>query len=204
MKLLREYIRSLLTEAAKGPIDLPDNWVVAHWSQRDDTLGIFIWEMSPNGKTHKRIAELWADKVERPSKPLSKFPEHELGPCAGAWEVVNASAPHGWGPMLYDIAMEYAGQAGLMSDRGTVSSDALGIWAYYDKRGDVTAFQLDNPANDLTPDIEDNCLQNAAEEYSSDSTNWMKSPLSRKYIKTNTSTIDALKKLGKWVVDTTK
>ncbi len=27
MKLLREYIRSLLTEAAKGPIDLPDNWV---------------------------------------------------------------------------------------------------------------------------------------------------------------------------------
>ena len=195
MRLLREYIRDLLTEAAKGPQDLPDNWYVKFWDP-EGTISVSIWKKLPDGR-ETQIAELWADETDIAQAP-SNFPEHDLGPCSGAWQVVKAHAPHGWGPMLYDVAMEIVGSAGLTSDRGTVTQDAMGIWVYYDQRGDVQAFQLDNPSNELTPELQDNCMQNAAEHYVDEPEDWMKSPLSRRYVKSNTATIDALKELGKW------
>lgn len=56
------------------------------------------------------------------------------------WEVQGVKADHGYGPMLYDIAMEIIyliGGAGLMSDRDTVSADAQAVWAKYYTREDI-------------------------------------------------------------------
>jgi hypothetical protein len=122
--------------------------------------------------------------------------------------------------MLYDIAMEFVGSVGIMADRGTVSDDAYGIWTYYDKRGDVKAFQLDNLENELTPAEQDNCMQvmagisamrvSTSIKHNPDGSfpkvplKWHESPLSRRYVKSGSPTISALKSLGKWVESETK
>jgi hypothetical protein len=56
------------------------------------------------------------------------------------WEVVNAEAEQGYGPMLYDLAMEMVllvGGVGLMPDRTFVSPSARAVWAKYYNRGDI-------------------------------------------------------------------
>jgi hypothetical protein len=62
--------------------------------------------------------------------------------CGGTWEVpfvmTYAGAPDGVGPMMYDIAMELAGDAGIMSDRMNTSDAAARVWEFYiDNRTDV-------------------------------------------------------------------
>jgi len=62
-----------------------------------------------------------------------------------SWEVMNSKAPSGFGPLLYDLAMEWAGDKGIIPDRDNVSADARNIWKhYYDKRRDVWKFDLGN------------------------------------------------------------
>lgn len=56
------------------------------------------------------------------------------------WEVSNVEADHGYGPMLYDLAMEMVllvGGVGLMPDRRAVSPDARAVWEKYYSRGDI-------------------------------------------------------------------
>jgi hypothetical protein len=56
------------------------------------------------------------------------------------WEVSNVEADHGYGPLLYDIAMEMVyllGGAGLMPDQTSVSGDAKAVWRKYYERGDI-------------------------------------------------------------------
>ena len=56
------------------------------------------------------------------------------------WEVANVEAEQGYGPMLYDLAMEMVllvGGVGLMPDRTYVSPSARGVWAKYYSRGDI-------------------------------------------------------------------
>lgn len=86
-------------------------------------------------------------------------------------------AAKGWGPMLYDVAMEWATMngGGLTPDRDIVTGAARNVWDYYfHKRNDVEAIQMDNPQNVLTPPIEDNCGQSS----SSKDGYFTKSPLS--------------------------
>jgi hypothetical protein len=56
------------------------------------------------------------------------------------WEVANVEAEPGYGPMLYDLAMEMVllvGGVGLMPDRTYVSPSARGVWEKYYSRGDI-------------------------------------------------------------------
>lgn len=56
------------------------------------------------------------------------------------WEVANVEAEQGYGPMLYDLAMEMVllvGGVGLMPDRTFVSPSARAVWAKYYNRGDI-------------------------------------------------------------------
>lgn len=133
-----------------------------------------------------------------------------IGKCSGAYEVTLADVHiDGLGPLLYDIAMELAGDAGIMSDREMVSPEARNVWQYYQKnRSDVEHSQLDSNPGTLTPyDEEDDCKQVSATFYSPDSERkafatlrqggeWKTSPLSKVYKKRGTPTIDKLKELG--------
>ena len=71
----------------------------------------------------------------------------KFGDCEGGYITkMTYNTTKGWGPLLYDIAMEYATSkgSGLMSDRDMVSGQAKKVWDYYqNNRSDVKATQLD-------------------------------------------------------------
>jgi len=128
--------------------------------------------------------------------------------CSGAWVVREThDTKRGWGPLLYDVAIEAAteGAGGLAPDRFRVSALAQGVWdRYVGSRGDdVDQVQLDLSDHDiglwraeedeyrlelthLTPDDpSDDCYQSAA--IGSAGAEWAGSPLSRAYRKPPTT-----------------
>lgn len=92
--------------------------------------------------------------------------------CLGAWTIGGVETlENGWGPFLYDIAIEYATiqASGLTpGDKvGGVSEEAYPVWEYYfSKRDDVKKVQLDDFANTLTTTKADNCTQGGSIVYS--------------------------------------
>jgi hypothetical protein len=201
MRLLREYIRELLTEAAKGPADLPDGVYVR---VRDGASANFrVFYSYGSGEQIDSEATLpngYVD-VHGPSFRTSD------APCLGAWNVGGAHATHGWGPMLYDVAMEYVGDRGLMADRGGLSADAFAVWEKYMERGDVQKKQLDDEEDTLTPDIEkDNCTTDTAFQHGeflgSDWDDYKAfyhaSPVMKVYTKGPT-TIEKLESIGRFI-----
>ena len=197
MKLLREYIRELLTESAVDP-----------------KIMSMIDELEKNGG----YAEVFPDRVIL-FQPTENTPRRWVamvayettvgayagGRCGGAESVVqSATAKTGLGPLAYDIAIELTGGLGMISDRATVSKDAEAVWSYYmNNRPDVEAVQLDDPFNSLTPEDGDNCDQEVAggrhTMYGGDrdrGKDWIKSPLSKLYKKSGTPVMDELRKRG--------
>jgi len=162
MRLLREYIRQLLTESAKGPADLPDGVYVGIKNYGDN---VAVYYSQADGK---RLAEL-SPPVGRVtvSKPgRSPHSAENPGSCLGSWQVISSQVSDGWGPLLYDVAMEVVGDAGIMADRGSLSDDAYNVWKYYMySRPDVVKKQLDTPDNELTPDNIDNCDADSARDH---------------------------------------
>jgi hypothetical protein len=207
MNLLREYIKELLAEAAKGMQDLPDNVQIIIMTYGNRAAKIYYAEEDEEHITARGDFP-WGEIM------IVDIAGREYGPCDGAWKVSSAKAGYRWGPMLYDIAMEWATLkgGGLMADRDAVSPDARRVWDYYlGNRSDVTPHQLDNEHGDLTPEIEeDDCEQRVAtfdvgrtpgtkygERIKTD-VSWMKSPLSKRYTKEPT-TLNALRAAGKLV-----
>ena len=189
---------SLLSEAAKGPKNLPDGIFVKIFDEQEKVLVQYVEEDgNPVGHGSRPTPKgtPWGSitMYRSPTGDYSLLGGH----CGDAWVVMDSTALPGWGPMLYDVAMEFAtlNGGGLMSDRGGVSPSARKVWAYYmDKRPDVTAHQLDDPENTLTPEEEDNCDQEVAgyditgpdDWYSGDPAShvyvdWPESPLSKRY-----------------------
>jgi hypothetical protein len=124
--------------------------------------------------------------------------------CGDTYEVQWSDAKKGWGPLLYDIAMEVASLEGkqIMSDRDSVSDSAQGVWDYYNtKRPDVKKTQLDNEWGILTPkNKRDDCVQYTARKDAANRTDdpngWIGSSLSKAYTKDGTPILDKLKGLG--------
>ncbi len=197
MKLLREYIRELLTEAAKGPADMPESVFVEIIEQGDHAKFRYAVKNPDDGKYYNSTAPVGG-------KVAIMKPAH---PCGGAYEVVLSRASQGWGPMLYDVAMEWATQngGGLVSDRSHVSPSAREIWNYYlSNRGDVQGVQLDDLRNTITPEEEDNCEQHSSTVGRSSAgmpktVDFQESPLSKRYTKAPT-TMNALNTAGKLVI----
>ena len=219
MKLLLENWREyLLSEGAKDINDLPagvkikidrtarGEWVISYAAQYK--TGGFIegpWEYAhmhsdgtfdtnPSTSASKPMGRVYIDNNLQRLNINSK--------CDGAFMVTSAEAQSGWGPLLYDIAMEWATikGGGLMPDRYSVSDSARAIWDYYLKKRapgkDVEAHQLDNPENELTSTDTDNCEQDSAMKTSDEGwlsgpapaasgqeTKWSDSALSKRYTK---------------------
>lgn len=78
--------------------------------------------------------------------------------CLGAYIIYQSEATKGFGPLLYDLALEVAGPKGVTADRGSVSADASNVWKYYyEKRDDVIKKPLDDEEDPKTPPEEDDC-----------------------------------------------
>ena len=194
MKRLRQYIRQiLLTEAMKTPEMIPENVVIV--IETKDSMYFRVYYAS---KRHPKTP------ARDPYGKITFFrpnPEYR-GNCDEAFVVGVATADDGWGPLLYDVAIEQATISGngLTSDRESVSPQAQRVWNYYlNNRSDVEEHQLDSLDNFLTPADEDNCDQRIARGtitgmYST----WRDSALSKRYTKAPT-TIEALERAGKLV-----
>ena len=196
MKHLRQYIRQiLLTEAMKTPEDLPDNVVVVINPNRGKEVEIY-YGIAGNVFLRPEKEDLAYGSIS--IYDIQSDPDY--GNCGGAMMVGRSYAASGWGPLLYDVAIEWATQnaGGLIADRGTVSDEAQRVWSYYERnRDDVTAHQLDDLENTLTPEDEDNCDQDIGRSTVTGMYDtWQDSQLSKRYTKPST-TMDALKKAGK-------
>lgn len=188
---LKSLILEVLEEGARTIEDLPEGIFITVEETSDDEVSIDI-SYEDGGfisKNNKGIP--WGGVALDYDVPL--FLEH---PCLGAMVVTYTSAADGFGPLLYDIAIEVATilGGGLVSDRTIVSNSAYNVWDYYSKnRSDVEIIQLDNEDSELTPRKDDDCLQNIAYEYAEKlGTEWHESPLSKLYRKPPTT----LKSLG--------
>ena len=188
MKLLREYIRAALLAESVNPkimsmIDtLESNG--GYVEIRPDR--VIIWQPTENNP--KRWVAMVA--YETPAGARAG------GKCGRAGGVVQSStAKTGMGPLAYDVAIEAQEGMGLISDRASVSPDALAVWNYYmNSRPDVEVVQLDDQYNTLTPEDEDNCDQTMADSYGLG--DWESSSLSKLYKKTGTPVMDELRNRG--------
>ncbi len=76
--------------------------------------------------------------------------------CWNAYMVRTVAAQNGYGPLMYDMAMQVYGR--IMPDRNQVTPAAAAIWKYYiEKRGDVEKFKFDDVTAPETPDTQDDC-----------------------------------------------
>ena len=209
MNLLREYIRELLKEAAMGVDALVANDVYITIDKEGLTdFNVFYSDAKGNPKD-ARVSDVHGEVT-------IMRPDDGTGPCGGALNVVYSEASSGWGPMLYDVAMEVASEigGGLTPDRSSVSDSAQNVWNYYfSNRGDVQSHQLDLTDTDitnaakflkppvtlqkLTPDIEeDDCKQ--IKSVRAHREEWDQSSLSKRYTKAPT-TMNALRAAGRLV-----
>ncbi len=203
MNLLREYIRqALLIEGAFTPEDLPDNLGIR--IRNDGEL--FDVTMVKKTKGYTKDGSGWIMSSEYSSVggeiQAYRISNQGSGHCLGAYMVSFSSASSGWGPLLYDIAIELAtlNGSGLIADRESVSEEAEAVWRHYmNHRGsEVEAIQLDDLNNALTPQDEDNCDQSTPMDHEGPN-GWQDSPLSKIYKKSPASTIEELRSLGKLV-----
>ena len=204
MNLLREYIRELLKEGAKDVSALVEKDIYITVS-KDGLTDYIVYYSNKDGMPTSMTGNGVKGEVSIAN------PTDNTGPCGDALNVVYAGATSGWGPMLYDVAMEVATESGggLTPDRNSVSSDAENVWSYYfNDRGDVQSHQLDLTDREveyysdlglskLTPDIEeDDCMQSKTVRAYKDK--WDQSPLSKRYTKAPT-TMNALRAAGRLV-----
>lgn len=184
---------SLLSEGMKLPKDLPEKVYVTILDQEPDVY--FYYSNKNGGKLPKGYEVYGSVMITKTSKNLD-------GNCYNGMVVVmTTDTTKGWGPLLYDLALEYASQNsnGLMSDRETVTSEAVAVWEkYLDTRSDVKKIQMDNMENELTPNEEDNCNQTSAEEWAEEEGgSWSDSPLSKIYKKQNPTMTNELQSINK-------
>ena len=198
--ILKQLIREVLEEGMKTLNDLPEGVFIKIDGDVEDVIDVYY--ANEEGR---------AIKFENDSKPYGQISmdlEVQMAqefPCLQALMVAYSDASRGWGPLLYDVAIEVATlkAGGLVCDRSIVSKDAYNVWDKYNsQRSDVEKLQLDDEEGTLTPnDRDDDCLQNISYEYEEKTgIPWNESPLSKLYRKSPT-TITALKNSGRLMLD---
>ena len=186
--ILEEMNSGLLQEVAKGPQDLPEDVFVRVLHQGPDKQLITVMFTDKDGNYLPPVGESGEDNpIYGDVSFRLKSREYGTFNCDDAAIISVTEVAHGWGPMLYDIAMEIATMRanGLASDRTQVSFDAQDVWwNYLNMRPDVKAHQLDNEYNELTPEDSDNCVQFMSRERAEDyGGNWKDNALSKRFTK---------------------
>ena len=111
------------------------------------------------------------------------------GACLNAYQCTNTNTNNlrgtGIGALLYDVACELTGEAGVSSDRNEVSNAAWRMWQYfwkndstYEKKG-----SYDWDGEQTPKDPSDDCFGEAWENYLDDWQNPHRHPLNIVYVK---------------------
>lgn len=138
---------------------------------------IYFYYSTQDGQSYQLNDKKMGQIVIQPSRD---------NPTNLIYEVVWAQTQRGFGPLLYDIAMEFVskltnGRGFLKSDPEAISKYAVKIWDTYYNRSDVKHKQLDSLENEITPTKLDNVnLKGAKDIYRN---KWISSPLAQGYQK---------------------
>lgn len=200
MKHLRQYIRQiLLTEAAKGPADIPDGYFIIMRTEGDEWAR---WEIVKGNPKNYEIA--YHPDAAYGHMDIGKVHKDRYGNCLDAWMVRMSKASKGFGPMLYDIALEYSTQmgSGLISDRGGNTLPAQRVWDYYLQNrispSDIQIEQLDDEVDSFKNGPKDDCNQHTARAAATGMHDtWIDSALSKIYSKPIANTMKELSDSGK-------
>lgn len=202
MKQLMENWRKFLNEGMKTPDDLPDGYGIEVYKEQGNVV-YFIYTKDGNKQ--------WggsADSTPSGYVAIVQAKERNYGECLDGYYVKASDAASGWGPMLYDIAMEWATHhgGGLTADRGSVSKEAHAVWKYYDEnRPDIQSAQLDivqhRMLKQLTPeDPSDDCGQHSSIVWTDyNKGEWHDAPTSRIFRAKGSPTMDKLLAMDKLV-----
>ena len=228
-KNVHKYLKAMqLMEAARGVADMKNKNI--YFAASGSSIEIWLASKRSLDWNRKKSSNLdYTSILNRASVGiLSAIKDGSAYPCSGAYVVTWAHVDEeasGFGPLLYDIAMELATEwdSGLAADRNNVSDDAFNVWDYYHKkRGDVTTTQLDDDEGRLTPeDGTDDCYMDAAYNGGDGRYGWWTphteedlennpwdpdgeevlrdSPISKVYRSNGTPTLDALDSAGKLI-----
>ena len=148
-RFLKEGLDSRIQRQLDALLSLPDVGVAI---SSDASFGKSVRYVQITDAATEQYSELTyndaiGDKKGYPhgAVDIMKTEEEQEGPCYDGWVVIGSEAGDGWGPLLYEIAIEYASSngGGLTSDRFSVSKDAQAVWDKYAQRGGVNAQQMD-------------------------------------------------------------
>ena len=121
-------------------------------------------------------------------------------PYDGVYIVTNAEATDGYGPLLYDVAMEDVGRNGLKADTNSVTPAASRVWRKYNEERNVRKIGL-GPAGDPLPAAHYHKVM--PDELAKEPKN--NSHLAQAYVSRGNPTISELEALDKLVqINTTK
>ena len=127
-----------LEEAMKGVGELPDDVVVVVRKGMDSS-GFRVY-FALRDDPYKALKPGDLDRLEAGIDiyGVLRISQGRNFPYEGVYIVSSSKVKDGYGPLLYDVAMETAGQAGLKPDTLTVSDDASAVWKHYESsRPDV-------------------------------------------------------------------
>lgn len=204
MKLLREYIRQLLTESDREIEDERRYGPSPAGSAAIDPKMMQLILQADDANYHVDISDSVVRIYDGSKNKIAAVSWYEagigptFGPCLKGAIVNHSDAVEDMGPLAYDVAIEVTG--GLMSDRTEVSDEAERVWDYYmNNRSDVQSQQLDIMPDygvpQLTPRNKgDDCDQIPAHTKYGDK--WHESGLSKKFSKQGTPVMDELRRRG--------
>ena len=208
MKLLLENWREYLDEGIDPRIQKQIDRLLAL-----PDIGVAMRETDRWVAFQYRVLPGREDRGDLPfgSVSIVKAKQGDTGPCLEGYVVLGAGAEPGWGPLLYELALEWASRngAGLTPDRDSVSHHARAVWDKYAKRSDVDKKQLDidhklggdrdwlKRFKQLTPNYKlDDCDQTMALNYGGDD-EWMNTSLAKMYYKETSEVTAALEEAGR-------
>ena len=154
----------VLDEAMKTVADLPEDVVVVVLKESDGT-GFQVYYALRD----KPTVRLKAGDLDRMEAGIDIYGTLHIGlgrnePYDGVYIIQSSKAKDGFGPLLYDVALEIAGKRGLKPDLLSVSDDASAVWKYYDdRREDVDSKMLVKSIDDFDQVMPDERAQKPGE-----------------------------------------
>lgn len=157
-KLLENFIRTLVEEAMMEMAVKPEEAEARGLALSIFNLNSYVYFVlfKPGDYLEfcQNVSKRMQEEQEEIGWAVSNLLEEVPNPVVGyirikkddcGWVVQNSAATHSYGPLMYDIAMSYAGKTGLMPDRiEGVSNSARNIWKYYatQRQGEIRMYPL--------------------------------------------------------------
>jgi len=133
---------AILDEAMKTAADLPEDIVVVVDKQNAPNYYKIYYALREDLRSPLKAGDL--DRMERGVGVYGVL-SIQLGrnfPYEGNYVVESVKAADGYGPLLYDVALETVGKAGLKPDTKSISDDASAVWKFYDTQRDDVQGEL--------------------------------------------------------------